>query len=263
MAEFTKEACSQSSQLGEDELKKLEEESIPKNTKKQTSWGIRKFEKWCQRRRIVCDLAVVGATEVKTIKDKKDLTPSALTGIRAAIHRTITSQPISRPINILKDPEFLQANKMFKVVGKSYYKKGNPKPKHKSPIKSGDMQKLKSYFSCDNPEKLVEFVWFCLCYYLGRRGREGWRELTKDSLEFNKDDQDKEYVTVKHTEQTKNHQGGYKQKDQNYTDMRMYEIPSSTLDPVAALKFMLSKLRPSCEALFQTPLINFDMSGTC
>ena len=109
MAEITEEACSQSSQCGEDELQKLEEESIPKNTKKQTSWGIRKFEKWCQRRRIVCDLAVIGATdlsgilrrfyaEVKTIKDKKDLPPSALTGIRAAIHRTITSQPISRPL---------------------------------------------------------------------------------------------------------------------------------------------------------------------
>ena len=158
---------------------------------------------------------------------------------------------------------------MFEVVCKSYYKKGNPKPKHKSPIESGDMQKLKSYFSCDNPEKLVEFFRFCLCYYLGRRDREGWRELTKDSLEFNKDDQDKEYVTVKHTEQTKNHQGGYKQKDQDYTDVRMYEIPSSALDPVAALKFMLSKLHPSCEALFQTPLItpertvdNVDNSGT-
>ena len=39
-------------------------------------------------------------------KDKKDLTLSALTCIRAAIHPTITSQPISRPINILKNPEF-------------------------------------------------------------------------------------------------------------------------------------------------------------
>ena len=70
---------------------------------------------------------------------------------------------------------------------------------------------------------------------------------------------------MKHTEQTKNHQGGYKQEDQDYTDVRMYEIPvpSTTLDPVAALKLMLSKLHPSCEALFQTPLINFDISRTC
>ena len=37
--------------------------------------------------------------EVKTNK-KTDLTPSALTGIRAAIHRAITGQPISRSINI-------------------------------------------------------------------------------------------------------------------------------------------------------------------
>lgn len=77
--------------------------------------------------KIICDLADVGATElnsilrrfyaeVKTNKDKKILTPSALTGIRAANRRKSKSQPISSPINILKDSEFLQANKMFEVV---------------------------------------------------------------------------------------------------------------------------------------------------
>ena len=66
-------------------------------------------------------------------------TPSAFTGIRAAIHRTITGQPISKSINILKDVEFTQANKMFEFVCKSYYKRGNPKPpQHKSPIEPGD-----------------------------------------------------------------------------------------------------------------------------
>jgi len=65
-------------------------------------------------------------------------TLSALTGIRAAIHRTITGKPISRSINILKDVEFTQANKMFEFVCKSYYKRGNPKPQHKNPIEPGD-----------------------------------------------------------------------------------------------------------------------------
>ena len=69
---------------------------------------------------------------MKTNK-KTDLTPSALNGIRPAIHRKITGQPISRPMNILKDVEFTQANKMFEAVCKSYYKGGNPKPQHKSP----------------------------------------------------------------------------------------------------------------------------------
>ena len=69
-------------------------------------------------------------------------------------------------------------------------------------------------------------MWFNLCYYLGRRGGEGWRELTKNLLELKHVDQDKEYITIKHTEQTKNNQGGSnsKQKDQDYIDVRMYSM---------------------------------------
>ena len=150
---------------------------------------------------------------------------------------------------------------MFEVVCKSYYKRGNPKPQHKNPIEGGDTEKLNSYFSNDCPDKLQEFVWFNLCYYLGRRGREGWRELTKNSLEFKHDDQNKEYVTIKHTEQTKNNQGGSKQKDQDYTDVRMYGLPGSSMDPISSLKLMLSKLHPDCEALFQTPLTKFSKAA--
>lgn len=121
MAEPCENTNSQSSQLDEEELQRTERESMPENTKKQTqSWGMKKFNEWSDKRQIEVDLHSVSSTElsgilrkfyaeVKTNK-KKDLTPSALTGIRAAIHRTITSQPISRPINILKDREFLQAN---------------------------------------------------------------------------------------------------------------------------------------------------------
>ena len=59
---------------------------------------------------------------------------------------------------------------MFEAVCKSYYKRGNPKPKHKSPIEVEDIEKLKSYFSTDCPERLQEFVSFNLCHYLGRKG---------------------------------------------------------------------------------------------
>ena len=133
------------------------------------------------------------------------------------------------------------------------------------------MKKLKSYFSIDSPDKLQEFVWFNLCYYLGQKGREGWRELKKNSLEFKHDDQDKEYVTLKHTELTKNYQGGYKQKDQDYTDVRMYGIPGWAMDPISSLKLipelvtmlLLSKLNHHCEALFQIPLTKFSKAAEC
>ena len=78
---------------------------------------------------------------------------------------------------------------MFEVVCNSYYKRGNPKPQHKNPIEVGDMKKLNIYFSNGCPDKLQEFVWFNL-YFLGRRGREGWYELTENLIKFKHDDQD-------------------------------------------------------------------------
>ena len=75
---------------------------------------------------------------------KTNLTPSALTGIRTAVRRTITEEPISRSIKILIDVKLTQANKMFEVVCKSYYKRGNTKPPHENLIEAGDMEKLNS-----------------------------------------------------------------------------------------------------------------------
>ena len=138
---------SQSSQLEEEDLQKLEADCVLVNNKKQTSWGLKKFTQWLEKQKIRCDLHIVSPTEVKTNK-KTNLTPSALTGIRAAIYHTNTGQPISRSINTLKYVEFTQANKMFEVVCKSCYERGNPKPQH-NPIEAGDMEKLNSYFSND------------------------------------------------------------------------------------------------------------------
>ena len=63
------------------------------------------FEKCCEKRKITVDLKAANATDLSEIlrkffaevKTKKSqvLTPSALTGIRAAIHRNLTSAPLS------------------------------------------------------------------------------------------------------------------------------------------------------------------------
>ena len=42
---------SQSSQLEEEDLQKLEADSVPVNTKKQTSWGLKKFTQWLEKRK--------------------------------------------------------------------------------------------------------------------------------------------------------------------------------------------------------------------
>ena len=118
------------------------------------------------------------------------LSPSVLTGIRAAIHCQLTCAPLSRNINILQDGEFISANKLFEATAKLFTKENNAKPKHKSSIQSGDLQKLNRYFMegqnkdsvWKNAEKWVEFVWFSSCFHFARRGREGWGEVTRQVI---------------------------------------------------------------------------------
>ena len=115
---------SQSSQLGEDEMEQLEASSKPENTNRATKSGMRKFQGWLDRRNKVCDFASISAeelnsllrqfyAEVKHAKPGQSLTPSSMTGFRAAIHRTLTSAPYLRPFNILKGDAFTGANTMF------------------------------------------------------------------------------------------------------------------------------------------------------
>ena len=119
--------------------------------------GDQKIQEWCDKRKLKVDFNCVTPvelnellrkfyTEVKS-KNGQPLTPSTLTGIRAVIHRQLTSAPISRSMNIMQDSEFLSANKMFETKCKLYTKEMNPKPTHKSSIAAGDMLKLRGYFS--------------------------------------------------------------------------------------------------------------------
>ena len=128
--EEIEEISSQNSDLGLEDLDKLEAKGQAENTKRATSWGIKKFEKWCDKRKLKVDFNCVKPVELNEllrkfyaeVKSEKGqlLTPSTLTGIRAAIHWQLTSAPISRSMNIIQDSEFLSANKMFDQVQAVY-----------------------------------------------------------------------------------------------------------------------------------------------
>ena len=107
----------------------------------------------------------------------------------------------------------MSANKMFEEKAKLFTKEKNAKPKHKLSVQSEDMQKFNRYFMegqnkdslWKDAEKLVEFIWFSLCFHFAPRNREGWRELTRQSFEIKTHDTGARYVTKKLTEQTKNY----------------------------------------------------------
>ena len=268
------EEAEQSSQPNSQQMDAMVEEATPENTRRSTTWGLRKFTEWCTKRSRQVDLHTIEPEQLNTELRKfyadvkgtkgKSLSPSGLTGVRAALHRTITSPPYSRCLNIIADREFITANQMFVTRCKLYFKAGHVKPRHKPAIASGDMSKLREYFKqhTANPTVLVEYNWFVLCYYFGRRGREGWRDFTTDSFEVKTDDKDRRYVCFTLTEITKNHQGGNRQNEVDYSDQRMYET-GSQLCPVAAFELYKQKQHPQIKAFFQTPLMNYSIDQDC
>lgn len=92
-------ASSQESNLDEKDLDRLVLDSKPENTRKSTKWGFSKFKSWMEKRNILVNFKTVEAdelnnvlrkfyAEVKSAKNEM-LTPSSMTGIRAAINRTL------------------------------------------------------------------------------------------------------------------------------------------------------------------------------
>ena len=112
------------------------------------------------------------------------------------------------------------------------------------------MKKLSQYFASwkDKADVFLEACWFYICFHYGRRGREGWTSMTKDTFTVKTNDEDIAYVCMTHTEVTKNHQGGHKQHDIDYSDQRMYG------PGVEIYKHLMSKLHPKTNRLFQNPL---------
>ena len=109
---------SQNSNSGKQELDEIEQNAQAKNTKSTTEWGVKKLE-WCAKRKIKDDSQGSQNSKSNRLTEilrkffpevKKEqgraLTPSALTGIIATIHRNLICASLSRNLNILQDSEF-------------------------------------------------------------------------------------------------------------------------------------------------------------
>ena len=63
---------SQNSDLDNEQLDEIEQKAQAKNTKRATEWGVKQFEKWCEKRKITVDLKTVSlsATDLSEILRK-------------------------------------------------------------------------------------------------------------------------------------------------------------------------------------------------
>lgn len=179
---------------------------------------------------------------------------ATLLSLRNGIERYLNSPPHNIPIKIGKDPRFVLSNKVLDAQIKQLKRDGKENTAHKPPLADEDLQKLKTsqVLSPSNPHSLLKNVWFHVSLYWCRRGREGQQKLSSRSFTFEKDANQREYVTMAHDECTKNHPGGLADVPSYEKMGRMYKTESQN-DGYSCLKLYLSKLNPKCEALFQYP----------
>lgn len=188
--------------------------------------------------------------EAKT-KSGKMYSKPALIGIRAAINRYLRNPPYHRKFNLMADQAFSSSNQVLAGIVKTMKRQGQDKSKHHEPIAEADLVKLRksTAIGYGSPIALQRKVYFDISYHFGRRGREGLRQLSKESYEVKADPNGLRYVVPAFREKEKNH------ANDNFQKLaRMYETPNDKEKcPVETYLYYVSKLNPSNNALFQRP----------
>ena len=185
-------------------------------------------------------------------QDGRQYSKSSYINIRAAVNRHLQSPPNSRQINIAHDRPFMSANHVFVGLLKDLKARGL-ETTHKTAISSEDMRKLyaSGNLSEDNPRSLQRKVFVELMLHFGRRGREGLRDMGKDSIVIKVDGSGKSYATTAYNELSKNHQNVLTDKAHDEKQSMMMEQPQRC--PVQSLRLYMSKLNDRCDAFWQRP----------
>jgi hypothetical protein len=161
----------------------------------------------------------------------------------------LVSAPYNRKIDIRTDREFIVANQVYEGKIKDLKRQGKDTTQHKKAINEEDMKRMYSsgVLSTDNPVALQRKVFIEIGLHFGRRGRENWRTLQKDSFRIGIDPAGRRYVTIKFNEFDKNHW------ESENKEQYMFETPSDALCSVKSFEKYLSKLHPNCSAFLQRP----------
>ena len=144
--------------------------------------------------------------------------------IRAAINRQLHAEHCHRDFDIISDPIFKRANNVLEGVFKDLTTKGLDVPKPHCPLEPGDFIKLKETgtISVSNPRSLQNLVWLTLALQFGKRGREGWRLMKKDTFVECVDGQGQRYFCYKANQKEKKYSGG-SISSSHRPDARVYE----------------------------------------
>ena len=127
---------------------------------------------------------------------------SAYGNIRSAIQRHITSPPYNKTYSIMTSAQFKQANNVFKGQLKANRCSGLDKTQHITAITDNDMTRIKTHLmhNTQTPKGLQDKVLFDILFFFGCRGREGLRDLKRDSFVFKVDGKGRGYACLNYNE---------------------------------------------------------------
>ena len=160
----------------------------------------------------------------------------------------------------MHDREFQGSNQVFYGNMRTLRQAGLDRSRHKDAVTENDMRKMYSsgVLGIDNPVSLQHKVYVEVALHFCRRGREGLRELTKNSFCEKVDSDGRSYITLGFNELEKNHQG--LGKGDETEEPQMYEQGGENC-PLKSFRTYLSKLHGGCEAFFQKPNVNYKKTG--
>uniref|UniRef100_A0A8C6TUD7 ZMYM2-like/QRICH1 C-terminal domain-containing protein n=1 Tax=Neogobius melanostomus TaxID=47308 RepID=A0A8C6TUD7_9GOBI len=231
--------------LKANEINEIEENRYEKSTKNNTVWT--------QNLSVVED-----ADGLNTLRSFYPSVRNSAGAVYSMASYTALRSGISRyysHFNILKNPLFNSSNNVYKSVLKAHRKSGKDTSQHHPPISSADLKKIKdSGVLCKSTAiGLVRKVWFDVQLHLARRGREGNRDLTRESFQLKRDENGKEYITLSHNAETKNHEDPRDPMQQNYRRY-IFAEPTNPNCPVESFKKYISHCPPDTTLFYLHPL---------
>ena len=175
---------------------------------------------------------------------------NTLKNVRSALSRHL--RDLNRNIDIVRDSEFRESNKMLDSTLKMMVRTGLSRPtQHKEIIEMDDLKKISDYIyqESSTPVILRLRVWYALAIHFVSRGLEFHQQLSLNSFDFCRDSEGDEYAVINHETQQKNVQGGVT-SDEAPTDKHMFAMPGSKTCPVSSLRLFIQKTESGAKSLF-------------
>ena len=154
----------------------------------------------------------------------------------------------------MNNQDFVQANLVFTGTLRDNKEKGLDTAAPRYPLEKHDMEKLFNEYSTKtvsdqlDTEILLHKVFFDIMYYTGHRGKEGLRNLSKDSFCIKRSAEGKDYIEITFNEKMKKNQGDSMSVSANALHNNHHiitKIPNSPLCPVESYKRYVSLVNPN------------------